>query len=556
MRRNFLTGLLICLIPTLLAGLAVGLAFQRESRGVAGFRRGIDLAGGSILVYEVDLERSLRQKDTTATREGLSNEEIRRLADNIKRRIDPNDLFNVVVRPVGTTRVEVIIPFSGTAADQGKEVATADTVQQVKETLRQVGLLEFRIVANTTDDADGIADTRTLLGRAATDPKVKSDLEELAQRGLPPLASATNYTVTVNGEAQDNVSYEWVPLGKEERESYGLSNAYATEAPPKKPGIAGSTWFYPEMEQARNANGGAMAKAGAVVAIGRNLFFTREYSRVKGPPSEADMRVEYFLLTRLSPSDAVRVDREMGLVARAGEGRNGGPAVDFSFNPNGAERFGRITARNVADPATKFERQLAIVMDGRIISAPNLSAGQAPIRDSGQISGNFTQAAVNRLVFLLRSGALNAELKSEPVSENSILPTLGQDTISKGLTAVGFSFLAVLAFMIVYYRFAGIVACIALFVNLLLTVGFMVAVQAAFTLPGLAGIVLMLGMAVDANVLIYERIREEREKGATLGNAIRLGIRPGVRHDYRHAPDEYLHLYRAVRVRQRQPQRL
>src|SRR5439155_4416408 len=100
---------------------------------------------------------------------------------------------------------------------------------------------------------------------------------------------------------------------------------------------------------------------------------------------------------------------------------------------------------------------------------------------------------------------------------------LGQDTINKGVLAVGVAFVAILGFMLVYYRFAGFVACVALLANLLLTIGFMVAVQATFTLPGLAGLVLMLGMAVDANVLIYERLREERERGASLALAIRNG---------------------------------
>src|ERR1700732_3401540 len=101
--------------------------------------------------------------------------------------------------------------------------------------------------------------------------------------------------------------------------------------------------------------------------------------------------------------------------------------------------------------------------------------------------------------------------------------TLGRDTIQKGLAAIVVAFAVVLLFMIVYYRFAGLVASVALLANLILTVGFMVAVQATFTLPGLAGIVLTLGMAVDANVLIYERLREERERGASLAVAIRNG---------------------------------
>src|SRR5439155_1057424 len=116
-----------------------------------------------------------------------------------------------------------------------------------------------------------------------------------------------------------------------------------------------------------------------------------------------------------------------------------------------------------------------------------------------------------------------ATLKSEPVSESTMGPLLGADTIKSGATSVLLAFAAVLLFMVVYYRFAGLVACVALLANLLLTIAFMVLIQASFTLPGLAGLVLMLGMAVDANVLIYERLREERDRGASLSLALRNG---------------------------------
>src|SRR5262249_2079684 len=147
----------------------------------------------------------------------------------------------------------------------------------------------------------------------------------------------------------------------------------------------------------------------------------------------------------------------------------------------------------------------------------------SPIRSSGQISGDFTKKEVDTLVTILRAGALPATLKSQPVSESTMGATLGEDTIRSGTLSVGLAFLAVMAFMVVYYRFAGLVACVALVGNLLMTVAFMVLVNATFTLPGLAGLVLTLGMAVDANVLIYERLREERERGASLALAIRNG---------------------------------
>jgi SecD/SecF fusion protein len=523
MQRKFLLRLIVCLIPTLIAAVFVSRGFYSETQGQAGFLRGIDLAGGTILVYEVNLERSLKGKETDASgalATGLSSEEIKKLADSLKRRIDPTDTRNVVVRPVGNTRIEIILPRTSTLGG-GKEGSTEDFVQEVKERVRQVGVLEFRIVANPVDDTAGIAEARSLIERAKTDARTKAELEDLAKRGSPPPAPSASFSVTVNGQTIPDTTYQWVELGPEERETYGLSNAYATEAPkPRRASEKTSpTHFYPRFALARDAENKAFAKAGVVVEESGSLFFTREYTRLQPPKNEADKKIEYFVLTRVSSSDAMKVDRDAGLIARA-DSRGLDPAVLFQFNTNGANRFGKISERNRKGD-NGFKRQLAVIMDEKIVSAPSLDA---VIRDSGTISGSsFDQAGVNRLVFILRSGALNAELKPDPVSENSVGPTLGEDTIRKGLWAVGLAFATVLAFMVVYYRFSGIVACIALLVNLLLTVGFMVAVSAAFTLPGLAGIVLMLGMAVDANVLIYERIREERAKGANLVTSIRLG---------------------------------
>ncbi|MGL4550053.1 MAG: protein translocase subunit SecD, partial [Gemmataceae bacterium] len=208
--------------------------------------------------------------------------------------------------------------------------------------------------------------------------------------------------------------------------------------------------------------------------------------------------------------------------AREGPVEGGRQGIHFQFSSEGGERFWELTTRNRPDGQNpgSFKRQLAILFDGQIVNAPSLNQ---PIRTNGQISGEFTQQELNDYVRILRAGALPATLKKDPVSQNSMSATLGEDTIQKGTWAILWSFVAVMAFMVFYYRFAGFVACVALLANLLLTVAFMVIVQAAFTLPGLAGLVLMLGMAVDANVLIYERLREERDGGANLAQALRNG---------------------------------
>ena len=197
-------------------------------------------------------------------------------------------------------------------------------------------------------------------------------------------------------------------------------------------------------------------------------------------------------------------------------GRN---AVHFSFDINGARLFGRLTGDNL--PTANGKRHLAIVLDGKLYSAPTIND---TITSQGIIQGDFTKEQMNDLAAVLLAGDLGARLGEEPASRQLIDATLGPDTIRKGELAMGVSVLAVVIFMIIYYRFAGLVACFALTLNVLLTLAVMIVIQAAFTLPGLAGLVLTVGMAVDANVLIYERIREELARGAALRMAIRNGF--------------------------------
>ena len=200
----------------------------------------------------------------------------------------------------------------------------------------------------------------------------------------------------------------------------------------------------------------------------------------------------------------------------------GKPAVDFTFNAGGARRFGRLTGENLPNQATGAFRQLAILLDQKILSAPRLNTR---ITNRGQISGGaMDEAEVDYLISVLNAGSLPAALNKTPISEETISPTLGATTIEKGRRAIAVSLGAVLVFILFYYRFAGVVACLALAATMLLVLGAMVIIQAAFTLPGLAGLVLTVGMAVDANVLIYERIREEMKKGAGLRMAIRNGF--------------------------------
>ncbi len=192
--------------------------------------------------------------------------------------------------------------------------------------------------------------------------------------------------------------------------------------------------------------------------------------------------------------------------------QNGRPAVTFRFDPTGARKFGDYTAEHVGEP-------FAIVLDNEVISAPVI---QTAIRGgSGIITGNFTLEESTRLAVLLRAGALPAEL--EVIEERTIGPELGHDSIEAGKMASVVAMVAVLAFMVLSYGLFGMIANVALALNVAIIFGLLSAIGATLTLPGIAGIVLTIGMAVDANVLIFERIREELKAGRGPARAVELG---------------------------------
>jgi len=172
--------------------------------------------------------------------------------------------------------------------------------------------------------------------------------------------------------------------------------------------------------------------------------------------------------------------------------------VSFTLDRVGAKRFGKATRSGIG-------KQLAIVLDGKIISAPVIR--DAIVSGSGQISGNFTFQSATDLALLLRSGALPAPLNI--IEERTVGPDLGQDSINAGVIALLIGFLLVIFFMFFKYKIFGLIANITLLVNLFLLVGVLTIFEATLTLPGIAGIILTVGMAVDANVLIFERIKEE-----------------------------------------------
>ncbi len=202
-------------------------------------------------------------------------------------------------------------------------------------------------------------------------------------------------------------------------------------------------------------------------------------------------------------------DAQTGFDQRSNE-----PIVNFRFNTEGAKRFCRLTQNNVGRP-------FAIVLDNEVISAPRIN--EQICGGSGQISGNFTVDGANDLAIVLRSGALPAKLTI--VEERTVGPSLGSDSVRAGLIASIIGLVGVLLFMLVSYGLFGVFAILALVVNLVIIMGTLSFLGATLTLPGIAGIVLTMGMAVDSNVLVFERIREEVANGRSPLNAIETGFR-------------------------------
>jgi preprotein translocase subunit SecD len=210
----------------------------------------------------------------------------------------------------------------------------------------------------------------------------------------------------------------------------------------------------------------------------------------------------------------IMVSGDQLVTAKQGFDENGRPDIEIAFNAAGAKKFGRTTQENVGKP-------FAIILDDKVLSAPNI---ESPILGGqARISGNFTVETANELAVSLASGKLPVKLV--PIEERTISPDLGRDSIHKGAIASGIAVLAVMIFMLVTYGRFGVYANIALVVNAFLILGIMAMFNATLTLPGIAGFILTIGAAVDANVLINERIREEIRRGRRLLDAVETGYR-------------------------------
>ncbi len=239
------------------------------------------------------------------------------------------------------------------------------------------------------------------------------------------------------------------------------------------------------------------------VPAGSSLYYEDHYDSA----TNREIRIPYVLIDRTLLTGAYLTDARVQIDSQFNE-----PYVSINFDKKGARIFERITGENV-------KKRLAIVLDNKVYSAPviqeKIAGGEA------RITGNFTTQKAGDLAIVLRAGALPAPVKI--LEERTVGPSLGADSIRKGLTSMLVGGLLVLMFMTIYYQVSGIVANIALVLNILLIAAGLAAFQATLTLPGIAGIILTIGMGVDANVIIFERIREELDIGKTSRAAVDAG---------------------------------
>lgn len=263
-----------------------------------------------------------------------------------------------------------------------------------------------------------------------------------------------------------------------------------------------SAQTYPTREAALQSVGGTLPPNRKVLAYSERAESSTAPQDPNRPPQ--------FVVVEYPPVVDGSELRDANAVSRTGN--QGDYQISFAFKPGGAQKFGEWTGKNI-------NNYMAVVLNDEVKSIAYI---RSQIFDQGEISGTFTKESAEDLALTLRSGALPAKI--EYLEERTVGPSLGADSIRAGVTASAAGLAFIVAFMVFYYRLSGINAVIALILNMLLTIAALVVLGSTLTLPGIAGLILGIGMAVDSNVLIFERMREELRAGKTVANAVTIGF--------------------------------
>jgi SecD/SecF fusion protein len=398
----------LCLLAALCVVWKIAASLEAQTS-----RPGLEKQGGTVLIYEVH---------DPAHDKAHWDRESALLVEALRNRLDPSGGHGITVTSTAAGRIEIAIPRSA-GHDQ--------RVRETKELLRQQGLLEFRILANGVDDSAAIADATSLIN--FNSPEVQAKLREAQDKGLPPPAphqlgnglqgELKRYTLNLARNNKSEVTYGWVELGTQERYTLGLDNA-ARKDPRRS-----DNWSVMDRERGRALQIVSPNSVDRRPLLQGALFYSRECKDRNIPEEQRRQKqYEYFVLIRnpeIDPATGQETPKIDGsyLANALVDTTNPQPAVAFTFNSKGGELFGTLTGKNVPSGTgadeSQMKRHLAIILDGLVVSAPTINS---QIRERGQITGNFTRLEVDRLVTILRSGALPARLRPEPVREMHIVP--------------------------------------------------------------------------------------------------------------------------------------
>jgi SecD/SecF fusion protein len=511
---------------------------------------GIDLVGGNSLLYEIDTTGLTETQD-------LSTKVMQRL----KQRVDPDGVMNLVWRPVGNTRLEIQMPLPNQDTIDRRK-AYQDAVEKLRATNVNIAEMEQVMSLSGPERQEklkslvrGVPARETLLPQiekaydawqqAVAAKKDKNTLDDLSGKyeALLDKLLATNIDL--------NSLNDTLGMGEKER-TKELQTIFG-RFPERKVLVDQMVKTYAKWSEKKGALDdpadlqrllrGAGVLDFRILASGSsdNPEQFNEYKKRlqdRGPRVRPDDEYAWYEVPSADSNiGGIRMQwggkwwvlayykDPMKTLTKAKpdwkltesyptRDQNGLPAVGFQFNEIGASYFQELTRNNIG-------QALCIILDDKAYNAPVI---QAVISNSGIIMGKFNQEQVNYLVSTLNAGSLDARLKDTPISVNSIGPSLGQDNRQAGVRASLIGLAGVVVFMLIYYMWAGFIADIALFLNLLLLLAVMAALQATFTMAGIAGVILTMGMAVDANVLIFERMREEKDKLQSLRLIIKNGF--------------------------------
>ena len=475
-QRRFIIILIVTLVGIYLVALPHGRWPTGRDFGWSGLREnvsknirlGLDLRGGSHLLMELDAKdflKRLASKNAEAAKAKLTEKGWK--FNEVK--VDDDNQRVIVTVPDSSKNSDIIDELEADFGPGWKGSAVGETIAfALSQDERGKGL------ERATEQAKQIIENR-INAFGVTEPNIQR------QGGVG------TYQILLQMPGVDNPDR--------------IKNTLAADSTLElRPVVKGTTFPYPTKEAAETA-----AKSQTEVSQDNyEILQYRERQAEGGSAREGWGIVEKVPIV-------VGADMRDASAAQTAAGSSA-YEIHFSLSPQGSKRFADWTGKHIGD-------LLAIVLNNEIRSAPSI---KNEIRDRGVIEGSFTRQTAEDLALVLRSGALQAKLRY--AEERTVGPSLGADSIRQGVTASVAGLLAVILVMLFYYRVSGVNAVIALIINLILLLAALVAFDAVLTLPGIAGVILTIGMAVDSNVLIFERIREELRNGKVVASAVDLGF--------------------------------